>query len=265
MSNKDDKENFVKELLVALEKEEIIYAIKNIFKKENIDKDVNGKQFDIEIINKKLKEQTELTSMYVDKAKELQTLSDELKRQLTSEKNKAESIQKELKETFLYLEEIKVHNKKLEEKLAYSNVIIEDYKSRYKIYDRLNALSENTLMDVSRIFKGKNYEEFIACGAQIDSINSLWDYTKNKILLNKEFDVEVLTDIIQYFISLYNKTSDTPTFIIQEVNIGDEFDADLYIRTSDSRASGRILEVCLIGYANKNTGKIIKKSIVRVG
>ena len=59
---------------------------------------------------------------------------------------------------------------------------------------------------------------------------------------------------------IYNE----PIYKIQDVSIDDEFDEEKFIRGYNSKISGMVSDINLLGYINVVTGKIVKKSVVRV-
>ncbi|KAB2954277.1 hypothetical protein F9B85_00860 [Heliorestis acidaminivorans] len=138
------------------------------------------------------------------------------------------------------------------------------YKQVESAYAQYQSLSEKTARELTGIFKRDTPESFIACGAQLDNIDSLWEYTKQQIIAGQNTDRAELISLITFFLELHNKLFEQPLFAWQIVQPGEEFDASKHIRTADSKASGRISQVCLLGYKNVNTEKLIKKSVVRI-
>ena len=92
-------------------------------------------------------------------------------------------------------------------------------------------LTDQSKEELSGIFKGKNFEAFLACGVQPANIDALWEYARQAALAGSLEDVELLNQIIAYFVNLYNITNDAPILGFQNVSVGDAFDVDWHIRT----------------------------------
>ena len=75
----------------------------------------------------------------------------------------------------------------------------------FYLYQHLTDQSKDEL---SGIFKGKNFEAFLACGVQPANIDALWEYARQAALAGSLEDVELLNQIIAYFVNLYNITND---------------------------------------------------------
>lgn len=128
-------------------------------------------------------------------------------------------------------------------------------------YQHLSAQSKEAL---SGVFRGDSFEEFLACGVQPGNIDTLWEFSRNQALEENLKDVEILEQIIAYFVRLYNGTNESPILAFQKVNVGDSFDADLHIRTQKSKAAGTITKILITGLTNAYTGEVIKKTVVEV-
>ena len=105
----------------------------------------------------------------------------------------------------------------------------------FYLYQHLTDQSKDEL---SGIFKGKNFEAFLACGVQPANIDALWEYARQAALAGSLEDVELLNQIIAYFVNLYNITNDAPILGFQNVSVGDAFDVDWHIRTHNAAAAG---------------------------
>ncbi|WP_432205055.1 coiled-coil domain-containing protein [Cetobacterium somerae] len=139
----------------------------------------------------------------------------------------------------------------------------EQFENQIKAYSLYKDLSPRAIKSLENIFKGDSIDTFMACGIQKDNINSLWYYIKNEIIEEREEDIEKLKFIFEYLFNLYIIPNDY--CIWQDIKIGDKFDTFIHIAHSKGRASGEVKEIILRGYLNKNTKKIINKSVVLVG
>lgn len=126
------------------------------------------------------------------------------------------------------------------------------------------SLSEQSLEELSGIFKGTNFENFLACGVQPGNIDALWEYARGAALAGNLEDVALLNQIIAYFVSLYNNTNEAPILGFQNVSVGDAFDVDLHIRTQSSKPAGSITSILLTGLTNAFTGEVIKKAVIEI-
>lgn len=138
------------------------------------------------------------------------------------------------------------------------------FKSIYRIYDMFNSLPSETIKVLRGIFKKECLESFIACGVQQSNLNSLWEYMKSEVMSNRFEHIQKLSEIHGYFFELLNQTDDEPRYRWQNVNVGECFDVEKYTRAKDGKAAGNISQIYLIGYESVITGKVIKKSIVKI-
>lgn len=110
-----------------------------------------------------------------------------------------------------------------------------------------------------------NFMSFICGGAQISSLEKLWEALRECIMYGQQKDAEILWEIFEYCIELVNSSKTQAKYEILSVNEGDRFDPDIHTEGPNSMAQGKVLNVYLPGYQNTYNGKIIKKSIVQVG
>lgn len=198
------------------------------------------------------------------KDKEIERLRDECL--LWQEKERALQIKiGDMDERFLTMQkqsnDLKMKLKRTEKQLSGFVNVFGRFYSMLEVYDNLSENHKNALKG---IFKEDTPDSWIAAGVQPDNIDSLWEYTRMQIMNRKYKELEGLGSLVYYFLDLYNSTRSTPIFTLQEVSAGDMFDVDSHIRTSDSKAAGRISQVYLYGYVNVNTDTVIKRSVVMV-
>ncbi len=161
------------------------------------------------------------------------------------------------------------------EQLLQTEKLRDEYKGKYfqfkgifqrqtHTFYRYQSLSEPSKDALSGIFKGVSFEEFLACGVQPGNIDALWEFARTEALKDNMADVAILSEIISYFVHLYNGTNDSPVLGIQQVAIGDTFDMDMHIRTQKSKPAGTVSNILLTGLTNAFTGEIIKKAVVEI-
>lgn len=240
-------DNFLCKLLECLENEEVIEKISLFILDKNANSSLNQED---KLFKRKLEdienEYNHLKSKYEKTVKSLEN-SEQMIR----------TVEESLK--FLKNENEDIKNEK-------QNVLneLEQIKSCQYMFDIYKSLENSTKEDLKGVFKQETFENFISCGCQKSNIDTIWEFTKNLIINNKFNELEKLNDILDYFINKYNDISSKPTLAIQDVKIGMEFDTSLHIKTQDSKPSGKISEIYLIGYFNTINQKIINKTIVRV-
>jgi len=200
--------------------------------------------------NEKLKSKSESLEEKVDKYKnENETFLQDNRKMKESEDSYRDKLVKSVEE-----------GRELKERLkGYENQFA-DMIEVHKKYLQLTTRSKESL---SGIFKDESLMGFVACGIQESNIESLWDYIKDEIKEEKYEGVNELKEILEYLFNLYQLSN--PKYGWQEVEAGVNFDTDEHIRHSSGKVSGEVAEVMLKGYENKKNGRIIRKSLVKVG
>lgn len=125
-------------------------------------------------------------------------------------------------------------------------------------------LSQSSQRALENIFRSTKPELFIASGVQIDNLKQLWEFAKSEIMEGRTGETALLTELVNYFMNLYNLINGRMIYVKIEAKAGMDFDVDWHIRTSGSRPSGVIGRVYLDGYVNVNNGSIFGKSVVQV-
>lgn len=174
------------------------------------------------------------------------------------------NLTKELIENKELLEKTTENEKNLKKELEEITEVLVIERERQSMFEVYKNLAMSTKSDLSAVFKQETFENFIACGCQRSNIDTIWEFTKNLILSEKMDELTELNQILQYFIQQYNNISQNPTLAIRKVNIGDEFDTSVHIKSADSKSSGKVTAIYLLGYENTINQKIINKTIVRV-
>lgn len=144
--------------------------------------------------------------------------------------------------------------------------IKERFSKPIEYLKKYRSLSEDVRTGLSDVICDKNEVLFIVSCSTSERLGAIWDYIK-KALSDKartEREICTLNEIFDYFFHIYNSSLSEPMYIRDNVDNGDPFDDDMYIRYPGSSTSGQISEVMLRGYHSKNTGKIIRPSLVRL-
>lgn len=238
--------------------------------------------------NEKLKEQIEELFKQVEdlkrNSKEQQEYYEEKNSSLKNEKNSLENEVKNIKEeikklnALLYekdckLKEVKEEISDYEDELILVKKQSKKYKDRLlnyentyeeleKYFKKFNNLSTDIEQSLERVIKGNSAELFLASGVQRDNLDELWDYISYYLNKLSSEEIETLKEIFEYLFKKYNEIN--KVLVFDDIHIGDEFDEEIHTRGKDSRISGGISEIQLIGYKYIKSGKIIKKSIVKI-
>lgn len=223
-----------------------------------------------EVVRLKKKHEMELKQY----RKKMQILEEQLNQVEQKEKivlSESNDLQKE--KDFYILENRKLKKNLIQMEKEFQMIHTEQNKIREKfdhieteqnIFYVYKGLPNSMKASLNGIFKQEKYENFLACGAQKANIDSLWEFIRNRVLNHRYEFLHELNEILCYFIEVYNAISETPTLEIQQVALKEAFDTARHIRTQDSKPSGWISQVYLVGYKNAINQKIIQKSIVRV-
>ncbi|OSA92129.1 UNVERIFIED_ORG: hypothetical protein B2H95_05655 [Clostridium botulinum] len=280
----DKIKEFKSMLLESIKDEKILISIKNSLNNiKNIDKFVNSEENKNEVNNelqKDYKEKYEMLELEYKKLlekleivkqknkifkEENNQLLDELEKTKKLYTDQIQELEKEHKLKLIEYEskqnEILLINGKLQNELLDLNNQFKDIRVAYHIYIELE---ENIKNQLDGIFKGRNIEKFLYCGIQYKSIEALWEYMKILSINGQIKSLDKLNNIFKNLINAYNNIYERPLYKIQEVNIGELFDEDKFIRGYNSKINGNIQEVYIKGYINLNTNNIVKKSVVRV-
>lgn len=203
---------------------------------------------------------------------ELKQRNESLKQDLAASESKyyqAEANMKhslDIKDKELYNKEIELREK--DKVILQQQSQINDLKSEFssikESYNLFLSLNDEIKEDMVSILRGDKIENFVYAGVQYKNIESIWEYAKNRAINGQLEDLDKLEKIIMNFLDAYNMTYNSPLYEVQRVENGDDFDEEKFIRGYESRITGVISGVDLLGYVNLINGKIIKKSVVRI-
>ena len=181
----------------------------------------------------------------------LKSYNHDILEKYNSNKKELDELKSELSETKAELKKAKTVSDKLK---GY-------FKEPFELYDRYKNLDDRIKRQISNIIGDKSIMTFISSCSQYGNLEMLWDHTKY-LLLNGE-DISVPRDIFGYFFELLNESAEKPLYVWNEDSIGTRYDDSRHICGYNSSAQGIVREIQLRGYASANTGKIIKKSVVK--
>lgn len=134
----------------------------------------------------------------------------------------------------------------------------------WELFQKYQRVGSHARQLLQGVFPHENFTSFICGGAQVNSLETLWDVLRECVMNHRQQDAEILWEVFEYCLELVNSSKAQASYSVLPVNVGERFDSDIHSEAPGSRAQGKISAVCLPGYRNDYSGKIIKKSIVQV-
>lgn len=255
---KKSSDQFKNALLYMLEDSDVQEKIRSIVKRRMIGSEDHDFQSDLA-----LRKQTEgLTTQPQSKGKQIGNLSIELKaREEHIEQLRAKiAVQNQQLEQYQAdVQEMGVLREQLRQwEGSFSTVL-----SLYHQYTSLDIELKNTL---SNIICSKDILSFICSCSQIDHLNSLWEYIRNKIIIDAEDPaLQLLICIFNEFLQIINNAESMPKYCLDQDTLpGQIYDDDYHCRYKNSKVTGRISRVVLRGYRSVMTDRAVKKTVVVV-
>lgn len=143
---------------------------------------------------------------------------------------------------------------------------LEDFNRGFELYQKYQGVGSHAQQLLSAgVFTRNDFTSFICGGAQVNSLETIWDVWRECVMGGKNQDAKILCEVFMYCLGLVNASKVQASYSILPVKVGDPFDSDIHVEAPGSRAQGKISEVYLPGYRNNYNHRIIKKSIVKVG
>lgn len=212
--------------------------------------------------------QSKCSSLEMEKSN-LQNRVSQLENELTNVKSQLGSNEKRLASSESERIRLKESEQTLSASLNKANNTVKIMKERFSLpvilLNRYQSLSLSVRTGLSDVIRDDNEILFIASCSTSDHLRAIWEYTKRLAGSNgNPSDIEVLSDMFDYFFDIFNLTLSEPMYERDSVETGFYFDDDKYDRCTGSATSGKITQVMLRGYKSVNTGNIICRSLVRV-
>ena len=185
----------------------------------------------------------------------------------TQKLKKAESEKREVEEKLGNFQE---ENQKLNTKVESLEAEVEKRKNMYgkaqQAFDAFHSLSEADRDTLENTFRVDELASFIASGAKWENIEAIWDYARYEFNQGRLASRDNLLYILRFFLEVHNSAFYSyPKYKWQEVEEKEEFDAELYEKTPDSKTYGTIQKVLLPGIVLADESEeIIKKSLTQV-
>ena len=222
---------------------------------------------DREIVDLKNKQSNMESDLYELKQKN-ETLKQDLEisenKYYKSEANMKHSLDIKDKDLYNKERELREKDKVILQQKSEIKDLQSEFSSIKESYNLFLSLNDEIKEDMISILRGDKIENFVYAGVQYKNIESIWEYAKNRAINGQFEDLDKLQRIIINFLDAYNMIYNSPLYEVQRVENGDDFDEERFIRGYESRITGVISGVDLLGYVNLVNGKIIKKSVVRI-
>lgn len=184
-------------------------------------------------------------------ARSLQDKLKEWQGTFTREQQRAKNLQRELDDAQERISELEAQ---LQQRFARG----------WELFQKYRRVGSHARQLLQGVFPRDDFTSFICGGAQVNSLETLWDVLRECVMNNRPQDAEILSEVFEYCLELVNAAKAQAGYSILPVNVGDRFDSDLHSEGPNSRAQGKISNVYLPGYKNDYNGRVIKKSIVQV-
>lgn len=185
-----------------------------------------------------------------------------------SEKNKVIAALEKEKETLVQT----IEDKTKENDLLKTKVVELEDKSQdfasftviIEILKKLDSLNTENKEYLYKLCGSSEWTAIISLGREEDKLIQLWSYLRDLAVQGKCFDdVPVLSEYFDYCIKVYNSTKpESSRYELEKVEIGNEFNSGLYIKTAKSSQVGVVKDVLTNGYSLNGNRKY--KAIVIV-
>lgn len=130
----------------------------------------------------------------------------------------------------------------------------------FRQYPRISAATREAL---TRVFvHAEDFSSFICCGAQSDALEEIWEIMETCWEKKQDSDLRILREIFAYCMELANLSRRNKIFAMLEAKPGDNYDRRVHLLELSSKKQGMIRQVCVQGFYNVNTGKVIKQALV---
>lgn len=238
-------------------------------------KDLRNQLSKVEIQLRDSNENLKIYKEFYDRSKFKVDKYNDLAKKIDLQKNDFEKCEVELTKKEKEIEKLKCNISSLENEknnlsneLESANKTIEILKKKFETpitYFKLyQGLSDSVKSGLENVISDKSEIAFIVSCSSEENLSFIWEYIKDISNNIESKDFIVLNDIFDYFFDVFNESLPEARYKRDDVEIGEDFDEDIYDRCSGSSTSGEITKVVLKGYKSRNTGKIIHKSLVKV-
>lgn len=189
-----------------------------------------------------------------NRIKDISTKDDtisKLKSDISESKDTINSLQSQLSQA-------KIDNSQLRE----LNSSFEPFVEVQTLYNRYLNLSDDIHNGLENSICCDSVLQYVVTISQWESIEAIWKYIKYQMDRLTPEEQSVLMDTFNWAFRVYNQHA--KKYSMLSVEVGETFDSDYHAKGSNSKSSGTISEVLLLGYKNTINGNVIEKSIVRV-
>ena len=199
-----------------------------------------------------------------------------IQRDYSDMQQKNQMLQNDISEKQQSLQKLSDDNRKLHEQISdlqndlnesskKINILKNVFGEPVRYLNLYKSLSESTKTSLYNVVNDHDTVSFIVSCTTEDNLKAIWDYTREIIDLPKySEDADILKQIFDYFFRIFNDSLPEAVYIRDVIEEGTDFDDEYYDRASGSATYGSVQSVLLLGYQSRNTGKIIRKSLVKV-
>ena len=193
---------------------------------------------------------------------ELEAVQGELNRvkaQVTALKNEKQRLEGQLRGQAAEVDKARLCQKELA-----------DYKTAYggfeQMYELYMDLPEEMRQSLSGIMGNGDRRRFICGAVQEKHLEMFWDCAVQAVNDSgcSEADAERLRQLFDFCLKAVNDSEGRIVFEKVQAIAGDDYDTRFMQRSRSSRQQGTVAKLLLMGYCWKQTGKLVKKALVRI-
>ncbi len=188
-------------------------------------------------------------------------MTDQNTDQITELNAKIQSLQQEIEELHCKLQE---ESQELTE-LETLKEQVHNFQEERKTFHIYQNLPENFRESLNSIYLEDNFQNFIACSAQKETVETLWLLAKTMIFQEELSHMDSLEEMFRFALACHNSSSETVVFHLVEGTTGEIFDTEYHLGTPNSKKAGQIQSCLFPGYALGKDKKIKQKAIVVIG
>lgn len=222
-------------------------------------------------IGKAEQENKGLLSLHQQQAQEISTLKQQAQEEIQSKQREISRLQvayKDLERVSTDLQRditsLNLDKSVLQGDLRNAQTLVKKYEEEQKSFLLYKNLSPSLKSSLKNVFHQETFENFVACCAQKETMESLWLFTKTRIFNGEMESVEALREIFRFSVLCHNGTSEIPVIHLIEGTMGTEFDSEYHLGTPDSSRAGQIEKSLFDGYAVGKDQKTKQKAVVMV-
>lgn len=142
------------------------------------------------------------------------------------------------------------------------------YKDLDDAYRRFCSLSDNRRFSLGGFFgEGKSAQDFLSGLLQQSHLEDFWEYIARLLVggnTPKE-EAETLIYLFDFAFDMVNRSERLPLYVRVSPEVGDDFDRDNMDCLPGSPRLGSVRRVIFAGFAHRESGRTVKRSLVELG